>query len=178
MKRFYSVMDSPCGPLRLVVDDGGAVQRIDFAKGRSAARLREEAEDDGLVHAPARTAQVQGQLEEYFGGEREAFDLRLDPDGTEFQRQVWTALRELPYGTTTSYGSLAQEIGRPSASRAVGAANGANPIPIVVPCHRVVGANGSLTGFGGGLDAKRVLLELEGLSVAEGPRQLTLNLAG
>ena len=106
------------------------------------------------------------QLDEYFAGERREFDLELDLEGTEFQRSVWRALEDIPYGATESYGELAARLGRPGASRAVGAANGSNPIPIVLPCHRVIGSSGSLTGYGGGLDAKRSLLELEGLVVS------------
>jgi methylated-DNA-[protein]-cysteine S-methyltransferase len=102
------------------------------------------------------------QLEEYFSGQRRDFDLELAPQGTEFQLRVWNELTRIPYGTTISYGELARRLGNPDASRAVGTANGANPIPIVVPCHRVIGADGSLTGFGGGLKAKAALLELEG----------------
>ena len=102
------------------------------------------------------------QLMEYFEGRRTEFDLRLDPSGTAFQHGVWARLREIPYGQTISYGELARRIGNPNASRAVGAANGANPIPIVVPCHRVIGSNGKLTGFGGGLPVKAFLLRLEG----------------
>jgi methylated-DNA-[protein]-cysteine S-methyltransferase len=100
-------------------------------------------------------------LADYFQGRRRSFDLRLRPEGTEFQRSVWQALAAIPYGETRSYADIARAIGRPSATRAVGAANGANPLPIVLPCHRVVGANGSLTGFGGGLETKKFLLNLE-----------------
>ncbi len=106
-------------------------------------------------------AAARDQLGEYFAGERTSFDLPLAPSGTDFQLRVWEQLRLIPYGTTVSYGELARRLGAPSASRAVGAANGRNPIAIVVPCHRVIGADGSLTGFGGGMDAKRVLLDLE-----------------
>jgi methylated-DNA-[protein]-cysteine S-methyltransferase len=101
------------------------------------------------------------QLDAYFAGELTEFDLELDLDGTAFNRQVWTALRDIPYGETRSYGDIARVIGSPGASRAVGAANGRNPIAIVIPCHRVIGASGALTGYGGGLDRKRQLLELE-----------------
>jgi methylated-DNA-[protein]-cysteine S-methyltransferase len=107
-------------------------------------------------------ADVCVQLAEYFRGERREFSVPLDLQGTEFQRLVWRELLAIPYGTTTSYGALAKRIGQPTASRAVGLANGSNPIPIIVPCHRVIGADGSLTGFGGGLANKRRLLELEG----------------
>ena len=106
-------------------------------------------------------------MAEFFAGKRREFDLPLAAVGTEFQRQVWDGLREIPFGETISYGELALRIGRPRALRAVGAANGANPLPIVVPCHRVIGANGKLTGFGGGLDIKRRLLTLEGWRPAE-----------
>jgi methylated-DNA-[protein]-cysteine S-methyltransferase len=101
------------------------------------------------------------QLEAYFAGERREFDLELDLVGTSFQRQVWEALLTIPYGETRSYGQVAEQIGSPGASRAVGLANGHNPIGIIVPCHRVIGANGNLTGYGGGLDRKRALLALE-----------------
>src|SRR2546427_12385838 len=107
-------------------------------------------------------ARARHQLDEYFARTRTTFDLPLDPPGTTFQQQVWDLLRTIPYGTTTSYGELARRLGDPRATRAVGAANGKNPIPIIVPCHRVVGARGELTGFGGGLDRKRWLLEHEG----------------
>jgi methylated-DNA-[protein]-cysteine S-methyltransferase len=106
-------------------------------------------------------ARAAKQLAEYFAGKRETFDLALAPEGTAFQRRVWDALLEIPYGATTSYGAIAQRIGRPAASRAVGAANGRNPIAIIIPCHRVIGANGALTGFGGGLPAKTFLLTHE-----------------
>jgi len=107
---------------------------------------------------PLRTRE---QLEEYFAGRRQEFDLPLDPRGTEFQRRVWQRLRSIAYGETTTYGTLARELGDPGASRAVGLANGSNPLPIVIPCHRVIGTDGSLTGFGGGLPVKQALLDLE-----------------
>jgi methylated-DNA-[protein]-cysteine S-methyltransferase len=111
---------------------------------------------------------VEAQLNEYFAGSRTTFDLPLEPSGTDFQLSVWELLRKIPYGVTTSYGELARRLGEPKASRAVGAANGANPIPIIVPCHRVVGSKGELTGFGGGIDRKRWLLEHEGALMALG----------
>jgi methylated-DNA-[protein]-cysteine S-methyltransferase len=114
------------------------------------------ADDDDGVLADAVT-----QLEEYFAGDRTEFDVLLDLAGTDFQVQAWRALADVPFGTTVSYGEQARRLGRPTAFRAVGAANGRNPVPIVLPCHRVVGADGSLTGFGGGLDAKRWLLDHE-----------------
>jgi methylated-DNA-[protein]-cysteine S-methyltransferase len=178
MMCFFSILESPCGPLRCVVDERGAVARIDFVTGRDADALRRDGLDQGWQEDEERTAEVRRQLTEYFAGRRQEFDLPLAPKGTDFQKQVWQALTSIPFGATTSYGELAGRIGRPKASRAVGAANGANPIPIVVPCHRVIGANGSLTGFGGGLDVKRTLLEIEGSPAAQGPRQKVLDLGG
>jgi len=105
------------------------------------------------------------QLGEYFERRRQTFDVLLEPHGTAFQKQVWLALREIPFGQTASYGQIARRIGMPTASRAVGAANGRNPLPIIVPCHRVIGSNGTLTGFGGGLQNKALLLSLEGVSI-------------
>ena len=113
---------------------------------------------------------VEAQLIEYFAGKRTTFDLPLEPSGTDFQLSVWELLRGIPYGVTTSYGELARRLGDPKATRAVGAANGANPIPIIVPCHRVVGSKGELTGFGGGIERKRWLLEHEGALMPLGDR--------
>lgn len=113
---------------------------------------------------------VEAQLKEYFAGWRTTFDLPLEPSGTDFQLSVWELLRKIPYGVTTSYGELARRLGDPKATRAVGAANGANPIPIIVPCHRVVGSKGELTGFGGGIERKRWLLEHEGALMPLGDR--------
>ncbi len=116
---------------------------------------------DGWASDATAFPDVVEQLEAYFAGERVEFDIDLRFDGTPFQELVWSALREIPYGETVSYGELAEQIGRPGAARAVGLANGRNPIAIIVPCHRVIGADGSLTGYGGGLDRKRILLDLE-----------------
>lgn len=155
MQTLYTVMESPIGPL-LIAGDGERLSTIGFPSGKGHVAPRENwRRDDGAFGT------VQDQLRSYFAGERQVFDLDLDPQGTPFQREVWRALIEIPFGTTISYGALAARIGRPDASRAVGAANGANPIPIVVPCHRVIGANGSLTGFGGGIETKRWLLAHE-----------------
>lgn len=164
---YLSRFDSPCGPLATLVDEGGAVRRIEFVKGRA---LLDQLERRGvrMVEDEERTEPVRRQLAEYFARERTDFDLELRPAGTPFELEVWEALRRIPYGETRSYGELARALGRPNASRAVGRANGANPIPIVVPCHRVIGADGSLTGFGGGLQAKTTLLELEGLRLPFG----------
>jgi methylated-DNA-[protein]-cysteine S-methyltransferase len=144
--------DSPIGPLTLL-SDGESLTGVHFAgfEPPSDARL--------VVDSVLETARH--QLDEYFAAQRSAFDLPLAPAGTPFQRRVWAALLDIPFGETWSYAALARAIGKPSATRAVGAANGANPIAVVVPCHRVVGADGSLTGFGGGLDRKRFLISLE-----------------
>jgi methylated-DNA-[protein]-cysteine S-methyltransferase len=151
----HTVVASPLGPLTLRADDGvlSGLYMTDHRHGPAAADLGEQV-PDGL---PA----VREQLAAYFDGTLTAFDLPLVLRGTAFQERVWAALRDIPYGVTTSYGELASAIGRASASRAVGLANGRNPVSIVVPCHRVVGANGSLTGYGGGMERKRHLLDLE-----------------
>jgi methylated-DNA-[protein]-cysteine S-methyltransferase len=148
---FYTRIDSPIGPLLLAGDDG-ALRQIRFAPAQPEA---------GWEQADEPFGSAAGQLEEYFAGQRREFDLDLRMEGTPFQLRVWSLLREIPYGEVRSYGEIARLLGTPNASRAVGAANGANPIPIIVPCHRVIGANGSLTGFGGGIDVKRRLLDLE-----------------
>ncbi len=163
---YYSTpVPSPIGPLLVVVDADGRVVRIeiDYPDGASRDEVAGDLARRGieLVDSEEKTGAVRRQLDEYFAGVREKFDLPLALEGTDFQRQVWRALVAIPYGETRSYGELAAELGRPGASRAVGRANATNPIPIVIPCHRVIGADGSLTGFGGGLPAKRRLLELE-----------------
>jgi len=144
---------SPIGPLVL------------GARGDQLVVLHLPGSDDpppaGTERATPILARTVRQLEQYFAGTRRDFELQLAPEGTEFQRAVWKALLDVPYGATCSYGTIAQAVGRPSASRAVGAANGANPIAIIIPCHRVIGSNQSLTGYGGGLPAKRFLLDLE-----------------
>ena len=164
----YDELDSPIGPLLVAADDAG-LRRIHFQSGRRALRP-----DPAWRRDASPFRDLARQLAEYFARERRAFDLRLAPEGTPFQLETWRALVAIPYGTTLSYAELARRIGRPAAVRAVGAANGANPLPIVVPCHRVIGKNGSLTGFGGGLPAKRALLELEGAPCVAPPGQLRL----
>ena len=148
-------MPSPVGPLRLAADDDGLCLLPD---------PRHPLHANGGWHGGdnAVLAETRRQLGDYFSGTRRHFDLPLAPRGTPFQLGVWRALSTIPYGATISYRELAERIGQPSAMRAVGAANGRNPLPIVVPCHRVIGADGSLTGFGGGLPTKRFLLQLEG----------------
>ena len=155
---------SPVGELILTASDT-ALKGVFFPLPRNRVTPEERPDwvrDDGRGPAGALLARVRWQLTEYFDGTRESFDLPLDAGGSPFERRVWDLLRTIPYGTTTSYGALARRLGDPRATRAVGAANGKNPIPIIVPCHRVVGARGDLTGFGGGLDRKRWLLEHEG----------------
>lgn len=152
----YTYLETPIGTL-LIAGDAEAVRRIDFPKGG-----KKSSPGEGWTEsARGPVGQAMKQLREYFAGKRADFDLPLAPEGTEFQRTVWRNLQDIPYGETISYGELAKRVGNPKASRAVGAANGQNPIPIVIPCHRVIGANGKLTGFGGGLPTKEVLLGLE-----------------
>lgn len=152
---YYSFVDSPIGPL-LLSGSRDSLQGLYFSTG-SKARGADAAWE--RYDEPFRRAAK--QIGEYFAGERRQFDLTLQPSGTEFQLSVLKALQQIPYGETCSYLEIAQQIGNPKAVRAVGAANGNNPIALIIPCHRVIGSNGSLTGFGGGLDTKRYLLEHE-----------------
>lgn len=152
---YYCYLDTPIGELLLAGEDG-ALSLIGFPKGS----MRRDPESDWIYNEKPLT-NVRQQLQEYFAGTRKSFDLPLQLDGTEFQVSVLKALQDIPYGETVSYGEVAKRIGRPKAMRAVGAANGRNPIPIVVPCHRVIGSSGDLTGFGGGIDTKEALLRLE-----------------
>lgn len=145
-------VDSPVGRLRLAAEDG---QLTELKFGGEAVPVQCDGVNDAVLDEAER------QLAEYFRGERQVFDLPLQPKGTPFQQADWQALREIPYGETVSYGDIARRIGRPKAFRAVGMANHSNPISIIVPCHRVIGSDGKLTGYGGGLEVKRQLLELE-----------------
>ena len=159
------VIDSPVGPILLVANESGLTHVL-FANEEGKPRpFHGDPAGDESSAARRVLDQAEKQLGEYFAGRRREFDLPLAPEGTEFQQAVWNGLREIPFGKTRSYGELADHVGRPKAVRAVGAANGANPISIIVPCHRVIGSDRSLTGFGGGLPAKRTLLELEGLTL-------------
>jgi methylated-DNA-[protein]-cysteine S-methyltransferase len=151
-------MESPVGKLRLAADDAGLKEL------RFAGRLEPDGVDPAWREDPAPLAETIRQLRAYFAAELRSFDLPLAPRGTPFQLRVWQQLREIAWGETISYGELAARIGNPKASRAVGLANGANPIAIIVPCHRVIGSNGKLTGYGGGLPIKEFLLALEGSS--------------
>jgi len=152
---FADRLETPLGLFVLVVDDQGRLVRIDFDDRGPAARL------PGVLWDSVRCEHVTRALRGYFAGEQRQFELELAPVGTAFQRRVWAELVRIPYGETLSYGELARRLEAPRAVRAVGRANATNPIPIVVPCHRVIGADGSLTGYAGGLERKRALLELE-----------------
>ncbi|WP_414938920.1 methylated-DNA--[protein]-cysteine S-methyltransferase [Amycolatopsis sp. cmx-11-51] len=155
--RTHNVIDSPYGPLTLVAD-GECLCGLYMVQQRH--RPAEETFGHPDPSAPV-FVETEKQLKEYFAGQRKDFDLPLSFGGTEFQRMVWKSLRGIPYGETVSYGRLADRLGRPTASRAVGLANGKNPMGIIVPCHRVVGSTGDLTGYGGGIERKRQLLDFE-----------------
>jgi methylated-DNA-[protein]-cysteine S-methyltransferase len=157
--REYVVVDSPVGPLTLVAVDG-VLSGLYMTEQRHLPPSETFGEPAGEPDGPPFAA-VAGQLREYFAGVRTEFDLELALNGTVFQRRVWMALQDIPYGETVSYGQLADRLRQPSASRAVGLANGKNPISIIVPCHRVVGGDGGLTGYGGGIERKRFLLAHE-----------------
>jgi len=152
----YAKMDSPVGQLTIAGDDDG-LHFVLFRTGKRAASPAEDWREGGCDAVDEAIRQLQA----YFSGSLTAFDLPLKPAGTPFQMGVWRELQQVPYGNIISYGELARRIGRPKASRAVGAANGANPIPIIIPCHRVIGSGGKLTGYGGGLEIKTALLRLE-----------------
>jgi methylated-DNA-[protein]-cysteine S-methyltransferase len=152
---YYCYLATPIGELLLAGDDE-ALALVSFPEGS----MRRDPDDDWIYNEKPFAA-ARRQLTEYFAGERRDFDLPLKLNGTEFQLSVLEALQKIPYGETSSYSDIAERIGRPKAVRAVGAANGRNPIPIIVPCHRVIGSHGDLTGFGGGLETKEALLRLE-----------------
>ena len=164
----YTYLDSPVGRLLLAGDEAG-LRLICFPSEQSKRTPQPDWRRDDAPFAEALR-----QLRAYFAGELLDFDLALAPEGTAFQLAVWQALRRIPYGETVSYGEVARAIGRPTASRAVGAANGRNPLPIVIPCHRVIGSTGKLTGFGGGLDTKAALLALEGVPTGGAGTQASL----
>jgi methylated-DNA-[protein]-cysteine S-methyltransferase len=153
---YWTTVDSPLGPLLLTADEDGITGL--HMDGAAHGPTQPSA---GWVENGPRFEAARHQLAEYFAGDRTEFDLPLQPAGTPFQLQVWAALQTIPYGEVRSYGEIAAQIGRPGASRAVGLASGRNPIAVIVPCHRVIGATGSLTGYGGGLHRKRFLLDLE-----------------
>lgn len=154
MKR-YCYYDSPIGRM-LLVGSEGLLEELHFPNSTDTLQVpREWTRDEAGFAEPLR------QLNEYFAGERQEFDLKLAPKGTPFQRQVWQELCKIPFGETASYQAIAERLGKPKACRAVGMANGRNPVPIIIPCHRIIGKNGTLTGFGGGLTVKQQLLDLE-----------------
>jgi methylated-DNA-[protein]-cysteine S-methyltransferase len=159
----YKFFDSPVGKLKLVASDTGLVAILWENDNPRRVRLSD------LVESQQHTvlAETERQLKEYFAGKRKAFSVPLDMRGTHFQKDVWEALLAIPFGKTRSYGQLAKQLGNPRATRAVGAANGRNPISIIVPCHRVIGSSGKLTGFAGGLDTKARLLDLEKRKLAD-----------
>jgi methylated-DNA-[protein]-cysteine S-methyltransferase len=158
--RTHTVIDSLVGPLTIVAEDGQIrCLYMDLQRHRPDDSELGKLEPLGRAAEPFKSAA--DQLDAYFAGALIHFELPLAPRGSEFQQRVWAALQEIPYGGTESYGELAERIGSPGAARAVGLANGKNPIGIVIPCHRVVGSNGNLTGYGGGLDRKKQLLDLE-----------------
>jgi methylated-DNA-[protein]-cysteine S-methyltransferase len=149
-------IDTPIGPLHAEFDEAGRLVELGF---RPSSRRVDEST---RISTPRRLDDLSTQLTEYFNGKRKSFHYPLAPLGTPFQLAVWNALLEIPYGATMTYAQLAHRIGKPNAVRAVGAANGANPIPVIIPCHRVIGSNGTLTGYGGGIERKQWLLALEG----------------
>jgi methylated-DNA-[protein]-cysteine S-methyltransferase len=155
MKRYWDIIESPFSNFAAWVDEKGRLVRFNL-RATGAAKLDPDAERN-----PKALAEIRRQVNEYAKGKRKEFDLKLAAEGPDFNKLVWNALCDIPFGTTTSYGAVARTIGFPKAARAVGAANGANPIALIVPCHRVVGSDGSLTGYGGGLPLKRKLLEHE-----------------
>ena len=162
---FRSTLETPAGVLQLAVDGDGRLAEILLPNRKPAVA---SAKPSSQAARGMRAAC--DQLREYFLGRRRVFDLSLQPAGSPFEQRVWAALLAVPYGATTSYGAIATALGLVNGARAVGRANGANPIPIVIPCHRVIGSDGSLTGYGGGLPLKRALLELEGAISPEEPR--------
>jgi methylated-DNA-[protein]-cysteine S-methyltransferase len=149
------IIDSPVGALHAVFDEEGRLAELGFRPSRAF-------ESASISSTTRRLDDLKTQLAEYFSGKRKEFDVDLAPRGTPFQICVWEELRKIPYGDTISYAELARRIGKISAVRAVGSANGANPIPVIIPCHRVIGSNGTLTGYGGGIERKQWLLTLEG----------------
>jgi methylated-DNA-[protein]-cysteine S-methyltransferase len=151
----YTTIESPIGDL-LLVGDGRTLHRLNMQNGRHPVAI-----DRRWERADEPAADVRRQLTDYFAGERQTFELPLTLSGNSFEMRVWSELRAIPYGETISYGELAKRIGEPTAARAVGVANARNPVAVIVPCHRVIGADGSLTGYGGGLQRKRFLLDLE-----------------
>ncbi|AKB18938.1 methylated-DNA--[protein]-cysteine S-methyltransferase [Methanosarcina sp. WWM596] len=152
---YYHIVESPIGPILLAGDEDG-LKYVNFLKGKTKIEV-----PDDWVENEDFFSEISRQLEAYFAGKLKSFEVKLAPEGTEFQKSVWRSLCEISYGETRTYGEIAKIIGNPKASRAVGFANNRNPISIIVPCHRVIGANGKLTGYASGLDIKEFLLKLE-----------------
>lgn len=163
MKLYADIFRSPVGTLGVAVDEDERLARVSFLGELNAEHFERELArtDHEVVRRAEPCGQARAQLEEYFRGERRSFSLVLAPRGTPFQLRVWEELARIPFGKTASYGEIALRIGQPAAVRAVGQANHVNPLPIVVPCHRVIGADGKLAGFGGGIEVQRALLALE-----------------
>lgn len=159
---YYDVFSAFCGDI-LLASRGEALVLLDYQQGRKARTIGSDWRRDAALFRP-----VRAEVEAYLNGELREFSIEVAPEGTDFQRQVWRALRDIPYGQTASYAEIAARIGRPKSMRAVGAANGANPISLIIPCHRVIGSNGSLTGYAGGLAVKQRLLALEQEALAAG----------
>ncbi|HEX5167262.1 MAG TPA: methylated-DNA--[protein]-cysteine S-methyltransferase [Thermomicrobiales bacterium] len=176
MNAYLETVDSPAGPLTFAVNEDGALLFLSFLEGHYPTTIEEDLINEGYtcLSDPERTAHVRQQLVEYASGERTTFDLPVVLQGTEWQKAVWRELMQVPFGETRTYGELARSLGRPQASRAVGRANGTNRIPLVIPCHRIIGADGTLTGFGGGLHLKTALLTHEGVEIAKPAKQLAL----
>ncbi|MDP8207746.1 MAG: methylated-DNA--[protein]-cysteine S-methyltransferase [Candidatus Electryonea clarkiae] len=162
MELFTDCFNSPFGDIMIAVDEDNRLHHLHFLPDNEDAGSYFSQKGMNVVRDKKLCSLAVKQLEEYFSGKRHEFELEVAPEGTPFQLKVWKELQRIPYGVTISYGELASRIGKPTASRAVGLANGKNPISIVIPCHRVIGADGSLTGYGGGLHRKQGLLELEG----------------
>ena len=164
---FYDIIHSPIGNL-LILEGEKGIKQIHFSTSQEFSIQTD------WEYNPFRLKESKKQLSEYFDGSRTSFTLTLDPDGTIFQKQIWNELCNIPYGQTCSYQDIANAIGKPSACRAIGMANSKNPIPIIVPCHRVIGKNGKLTGYAGGLDRKAKLLEIENIDFRPSPTQFEL----
>ena len=161
MRQYYDTFSTPVGDFSVAVDANGSVIAAAFG---GLVELRERFAADDVLHDPARLAAARGEITDYFSGKRTAFTLPLSPSGTPFQQSVWTALRRIPFGTTRSYGELAADLGNPGAARAIGRANATNPICLLIPCHRVIGGDGSLTGYAFGEALKSQLLAHEGVA--------------
>jgi methylated-DNA-[protein]-cysteine S-methyltransferase len=163
VKAYVDEIDSPAGPLAFAVNEDGALLRLHFLEGEYGPVMQQELEDEGyaIESDETRTAEVRDELSEYVNGRRKTFDAPLAFVGSQWQKAVWTELTRIPFGETRSYGEIADSLGRPGAARAVGRANASNVLPVVVPCHRVIAADGTLGGFNGGLHLKERLLEHE-----------------